>query len=150
MVNESFMAGPSASSLAARHQELGQAEPGQDRGGLVGSRQGRLQLQDLACDLIGRDGLGAIDEVLELGLGLGLPCSSGLHLGLGSGEIGLNVRNRLLPRLGRQVLGDTRRQRRSRSGCAPGRAPFETRMNAAMCLPVPLPADLSSVASQRT
>ena len=64
MVNESFMApSPLRQSLAARRQEFGQAQSGQDRGGLVGSRQGRLQLQDFACDLVCRNRLGLVDEV---------------------------------------------------------------------------------------
>ena len=43
-------------------------------------------MQNLACDLIGGYGLGAVDKILKHGLGLGLPCSSGLHLGLGGEE----------------------------------------------------------------
>ena len=120
MVNESFIrprrrepcpAFRHSGGLTARDKELGQAQAGQDGSGLVGSRQGRLQLQDFACDLIGRNRLGLVDEVLEHGLGLGLACGSSLHLRLRGREIGLDVREGLLTRLRRQIGCNTGAER---------------------------------------
>ena len=72
-------------------QELDQAELRQHRGGLIGGLQAVLQRQDLARDLVLRDALGVGDQVLQRGLGLGLPRLRILHRVLRGGKIGLDV-----------------------------------------------------------
>ena len=49
---------------------------------------------------------GLVDDILEDGLGLRLPAACILHQVLGGGKIGLNIRNRLLTGLRRQVCRD--------------------------------------------
>src|SRR5690242_2466851 len=89
--------------LAAWDEELGERETGEYRGGFERGLKCRLQRQNLASHFLRRGGLGLVDNVLEKGLGLGLPLRRFFHRVLCVGEIGLNIGDRLLPRLRRQV-----------------------------------------------
>jgi hypothetical protein len=111
------LASPAKEQSASRQrQELGQAQLRQHRRGLVRRLQRGLQCQNLARHLIGRYGLGLVDDVLQHGLGLGLPGGGVFHGGLRGGKVRLNILDGLLSRLRRQVLRDALVQCRDLGG----------------------------------